>query len=82
MQRNAAYDHAFGVTAFRKFISTEIPKMINLDLHNSKALDVDHTWYDLYDETQYFQQKATMYHIKMTGQFWYFNKSSPEIQDE
>jgi hypothetical protein len=23
-----------------------------------------------------------MYHIKMTGQFWYFNKSSPEIQDE
>ncbi len=38
-QWDAAYEHAFGVTAFREFLSTELPRMVNLDLHNSKAVD-------------------------------------------
>ncbi|MBV5279869.1 MAG: hypothetical protein J0651_00895, partial [Actinobacteria bacterium] len=77
---DAAYDHAFGVTAFRAFIKTEIPRMMNLDLHSSKALDVDHTWYDLYDETGYFQKKTTMHHISMSGNSWPFVQDSPENQ--
>ena len=77
---DAAYDHAFGVTAFREFIKTEIPRMMNLDLQSSKALDVDHTWYDLYDETAYFQKKTTMHHISMSGMIWPFVQDSHESQ--
>jgi hypothetical protein len=77
---DAAYDHAFGVTAFREFIKTEIPRMMNLDLQSSKALDVDHTWYDLYDETGYFQKKTTMHHISMSGMTWPFVQDSHENQ--
>ena len=55
--------------------------MMNLDLQSSKALDVDHTWYELYDETEYFQKKTTMYHIKMTGRIWPFVKDSQENMD-
>jgi hypothetical protein len=52
--------------------------MVNLDLQNSKAVDVDHTWYDLRDETQYFHEKTTMLHVKMDGQVWYFNESEDD----
>ena len=51
---------------------------MNLDLQSSKALDVDHIWYDLYDETMYFQKKTTMHHISMSGMTWPFVQDSPE----
>ncbi len=79
-QWDAAYEHAFAVTAFREFIKIEIPRMLNLDLQSSKAIDVDHTWYDLRDETAYFQKKTTMLHISMSGITWPFVQDSHENQ--
>ena len=78
---DAAYDHAFGVTDFRDFIKIQISRMMNLDLQSSKALDVDHTWYELYDETEYFQKKTTMHHINMSTKLWPFVQDSQENKD-
>jgi hypothetical protein len=77
-QWDAAYEHAFGVTAFGEFIKTGVPNMMNLDLQSSKALDVDRTWSDLWDETSYFQQKTTMHHISMSGRLYPFVQDSYE----
>jgi predicted SnoaL-like aldol condensation-catalyzing enzyme len=77
-QWDAAYEHAFGVTAFGEFIKTGVPKMMNLDLQSGKALDVDRTWYDLWEETSYFQQKITMHHISMSGRLYPFVQDSFE----
>jgi hypothetical protein len=75
-QWDAAYEHAFGVTAFGEFIKTGVPKMMNLDLQSAKASDVDRTWSDLWEETSYFQQKSTMHHISMNGRLY------PFVQDD
>jgi hypothetical protein len=77
-QWDAVYEHAFGVTAFGEFIKTGVPKMMNLDLQSGKALDVDRTWSDLWEETSYFQQKTTMHHISMSGRLWPFVQDSSE----
>ena len=69
---DAAYDHAFGVTNFRDFIKTQVPRMINIDYRSSKAIEVEHTWYELWDETKYFQEKTMMFHIKMVGNLYVF----------
>jgi hypothetical protein len=66
------------VTAFGEFIKTGVPKMMNLDLQSGKALDVDRTWYDLWEETSYFQQKITMHHISMSGRLYPFVQDSFE----
>ena len=74
---DTAYATAFGVMSFQNFIAKEIPKMMSLDLNSSTASIVDQTWSALYDETDYFQKKTTMYHISMNGQYWFFVGTRP-----
>ena len=60
---DTAYENAFGVTAFREFITTGVPRMMNLDLNTSKSADVERIWSDLKNRTEYFHKKTSMHHL-------------------
>jgi hypothetical protein len=68
-QWDTAYDDAFGVTAFLKFIR-DIPDKINLDLYSITKRDIYKRWETLHHETSYFHKKISMYHIRIDGYTW------------
>jgi hypothetical protein len=66
------------MTVFRQFL-TDLTKRMNLNLQSNTDKTVDMTWGDLYEETRYFQNKISMYHVDMTGQYWFLTGEQKKI---
>jgi hypothetical protein len=85
-QWDTAYENAFAVLEYRRFITKDIHGFLDLDLYTRKAADVKRTWRDLHNHTLYrvwlFHEKTTLFdHISMTGRLWLFRDSPFEDQN-